>query len=195
MLIREYESSDEKGWVRCRTLSFLETAYFDDVLREKEKYENPAIELVAVIENQIVGIIDVEYELEEKTVCSTGKGLGGMIWHVAVHPDFQRLRVGAKLLYEAERIALDKGLNRLEVWTRDDEWVNQWYLKNKFIKVNSYFHVYIEGRQAVRRIMQSDSRELKPVRVFAHYTGKDVSDIKNQFNRVHECICYEKNLV
>ena len=31
------------------------TSYFDNVLRKKEKYNNPSIELVAVINNQIVG--------------------------------------------------------------------------------------------------------------------------------------------
>ena len=62
--IRAYRKEDETGWVRCRVLSFLDTAYYDNVLREKEKYENPTIELVAVYENQIVGLIDIEYELE-----------------------------------------------------------------------------------------------------------------------------------
>ncbi|WP_250130156.1 hypothetical protein [Jeotgalicoccus sp. WY2] len=35
MEIRNYEEKDEKGWVRCRVLSFLDTAYYDDVHREK----------------------------------------------------------------------------------------------------------------------------------------------------------------
>jgi hypothetical protein len=43
MLIREYHAHDEKGWLRCRMLSFLDTAYFDNVLREKESYDNSAI--------------------------------------------------------------------------------------------------------------------------------------------------------
>jgi hypothetical protein len=70
MIIRRYETKDETGWLRCRVLSFLDTAYFDNVLREKEKYENPSLELVAEENNQIVGLIDVEYETEPKTICS-----------------------------------------------------------------------------------------------------------------------------
>lgn len=77
MFIREYKDTDEISWVRCRTLSFLNTAYFDNVLNKKEKYENPAIELVAELNGQIIGLIDVEYEKKEKTVCSRGQGLGG----------------------------------------------------------------------------------------------------------------------
>ena len=45
-VVRAYRSDDEKQWVRCRTLAFLDTAYFDNVLVAKERYEHPAIELV-----------------------------------------------------------------------------------------------------------------------------------------------------
>ncbi len=65
MEIRQYEEKDEKGWIRCRVLSFLDTAYYDHVLQEKEKFNNPAIELVTVIDGQIVGLLDIEYEAEE----------------------------------------------------------------------------------------------------------------------------------
>lgn len=45
--VRPYRSEDERGWVVCRLLSFLDTAYFDDVRRAKEHYVHPAIELVS----------------------------------------------------------------------------------------------------------------------------------------------------
>src|SRR5699024_4363177 len=120
MIIREYATGDEKGRVRCRTLALFETAYFENVLKEKERYENPAIELVAEWDGQIVGLIDIEYEKEERTICSRGEGLGGMIWHVAVHPDYSRQGIGTQLLHAAEKRAMEIGLNRLEVWTSDD---------------------------------------------------------------------------
>ncbi|KQL52399.1 GNAT family acetyltransferase [Heyndrickxia shackletonii] len=194
MKIRPYQIEDEQGWVRCRVLSFLDTAYFDNVLKEKEIYENPAMELVAEEEGQIVGLIDIEYEIKERTVCSRGTGLGGMIWHIAVHPDFRREGIGTKLLNEAERIAKNKGLNRLEAWTRDDEWVNKWYVKNGFTKVESYLHVYIDGGNDLKETIKSEMPNLFPVQAFAHYVGEDVELVKKKFNRVHECVCYEKML-
>lgn len=30
--VRDYQPADEQGWLRCRVLSFLGTAYFDDVM-------------------------------------------------------------------------------------------------------------------------------------------------------------------
>lgn len=193
MEIRAYQANDEISWVRCRVLSFLDTAYFDNVLTEKEKYENPAIELVAIEDEQLVGLIDIEYELEERTVCSRGVGLGGMIWHIAVHPDYRRKGIARQLLYEVERIAKEKGLNRLEAWTRDDEWVNTWYEKNAFLNVESYLHVYVEGDEQ-KGALKTEIPGLHPVHVFAHYVGEDIDTIRKRFKRVHECICYEKKL-
>lgn len=192
MEIRAYRCEDEVGWVRCRVLSFLDTAYYDNVLKEKEKYDNPAIELVAIEDDQVVGLIDIEYEVVERTVCSRGVGLGGMIWHIAVHPDHRRKGIGSQLLYEAEKIAKEKGLNRLEAWTRDDQWVNNWYKNNRFEHVESYLQVFMDGEDELKEIMMSEISGLYPIQTYAHYVGEDKDTIRKKFKRVHECICFEK---
>jgi GNAT superfamily N-acetyltransferase len=194
MIIRTYQPEDEKGWGRCRVLSFLDTAYFDNVLREKEQYENQAIELVAEVDGMIAGLLDLEYEEEERTVCSRGTGLGGMIWHIAVHPDYQRSGIGSALLEEAARLARKQGLNRMEAWTRDDRWVRDWYESNCFVQKESYLHVYLEGDTELKGAVSAGLKDLYAVQVFAHYTGEDTAMIKNSFKRVHECVCYEKEL-
>ncbi|WP_037593004.1 GNAT family N-acetyltransferase [Sporosarcina sp. D27] len=191
MIIRDYEPNDEMGWVRCRVLAFLETAYFDNVLKQKERYDNPAIELIAEMDGQIVGLIDVEYEKEERTVCSRGEGLGGMIWHIAVHPDFSRQGIGQQLLNSAVNRAKAIGLNRFEAWTRDDLWVWNWYEKQKFTNVYSYYHIYFEGDEMTQRI-QSEIPKLHLVNAFAHYVGEDISQFKIENKRIHQCVCFEK---
>lgn len=191
MEIREYRPTDEISWVRCRVLAFLDTAYFDNVLQQKEKYENPSIELVAVGEGEIVGLLDVEYEKVEQSVCSRGKGLGGMIWHIAVHPEFRRQGIGEKLLEEAENRAIALGLNRFEAWTRDDYWVQNWYKKMDFQSVESYHHVYLEGNE-VDGVISTSVSDLNVVHSFAHYTGDNIVQFRETNSRIHECICFEK---
>ncbi|MHB9058304.1 MAG: GNAT family N-acetyltransferase, partial [Bacillota bacterium] len=105
MLVREYRPDDERQWLRCRVLAFLDTAYYDNVLREKERYRNPSIELVAESEGSVVGLVDLECETAPGTVCSARPGLGAMIWHLAVHPDHRRRGIGGALLAEATRRA------------------------------------------------------------------------------------------
>ena len=57
--VRPYRSEDEQGWLRCRALSFLGSAYYDDVVPEKPSYDGPTIELVAADGQEIVGLRSV----------------------------------------------------------------------------------------------------------------------------------------
>jgi len=123
--IRPYEDADERSWLECRVLAFLDSAYFDAVEREKERYDRPSIELVAEVDGRIVGLMDVECEEEPGTLCEDRPGLGGMIWHLAVLRDFRRRGIASRLLGAAEDTARQQGLERFEAWTRDDTWVQR----------------------------------------------------------------------
>jgi GNAT superfamily N-acetyltransferase len=188
--IRPCEAADEEGWLRCGVLSFLGSAYFDDVRQDKERYANPAIELVAEDDGEIVGLVDVECELEPGTVCEDRPGLGGMIWHLAVHPDHQRSGVATGLLREAERLAADRGIVRFEAWTRDDAHVQAWHESRGFTRVYSYLHVFVEHSEGLRDLFPI-AEELRPIKLFAHYTGADRDAVKRRFARVHDCVLYE----
>ncbi len=191
LTIRSYEPADEVGWVRCRVLSFLDSAFFDAVEREKERYENPAIELVAEDNGEIVGLLDLEVELAPG-VLADRPGRGGMIWHLAVHPDHQRQGIAAALLEEAERRARERGLQRLEAWTRDDAHVQRWYETHGFTLIDGYLHVYLERDDL--RALDGHVGELRLIKAFAHYTGDRPEEIRQQYGRVHDDVLYEKQL-
>ncbi|MFD0712973.1 GNAT family N-acetyltransferase [Paenibacillus sp. GCM10027626] len=194
MNIRRYEPQDEQNWLRCRVLAFLDTAYYDNVLQEKEKYNSPAIELVAEKNGIIVGLLDVELEKEKGSICSNKEVISGMIWHIAVHPDYRRRGIASSLLKRAEEIAQQYGIKRFEAWTRDDVWVKKWYEAQEFRQKDSYLHVFLEGGSEVKSALNITIPKLFPVQVFAHYTGENKSDIRRTFQRVHECVMLEKFL-
>ena len=184
--VRSYEPADEVGWVRCRVLSFLGSAFWDAVEREKEHYERPAIELVAEEDGTIVGLLDLECETPE---LADRPGAGGMIWHLAVHPDHQRRGIASALLEEAERRARARGLERLEAWTRDDAHVQRWYETHGFVLIDGYLHVYLE-----RDDLRQYDGELRLVKAFAHYTGDRPEEIRQRYARVHDDVLFEKRL-
>ncbi|HMS32921.1 MAG TPA: GNAT family N-acetyltransferase [Ignavibacteria bacterium] len=194
MHIRNYKSEDEIRWIRTRVLAFLDTAYYDSVYNSKEKYENPAIELVSEEEGIITGILDLELDTEERKVCKKNSVLSAMIWHVAVHPDYRRKGIAAKLLNEAERICKEKGIYRIEAWTRDDKWVRDWYLLQGFIIADSYLHINFDHEE-LKGLFKTNTEGIIPVHMFAHYTKSDKDKIRNSYKRVNECVMFEKNIV
>jgi len=191
LTIRSYEPADEVGWLRCRVLSLLDSAFFDAVEREKERYAQPAIELVADDGGEIVGLLDLEVELAPG-VLADRPGRGGMIWHLAVHPDHQRQGIAAALLEEAEQRARERGLERLEAWTRDDAHVQRWYETHGFTLIDGYLHVYLERDDL--RALDGQVGDLRLVKAFAHYTGDRPDEIRQRYGRVHDDVLYEKQL-
>ena len=170
----------------CRLLAFFDTAFFDAVEREKERYDKDAIELVAEENGTIIGLLDLECESDG---LSARPRAGGMIWHLATHPEHQGQGVGSALLAEAEQQAGERGLVRLEAWTRDDAPTQRWYERRGFVQVDSYLHVYLE-----RNDLRAFDGELRLVKAFAHYTGDRPEEIRQRFSRVHDDVLYEKRL-
>ncbi|MEM1290434.1 MAG: N-acetyltransferase [Cyanobacteria bacterium P01_H01_bin.162] len=193
--IRPYTGSDEPQWLRCRVLSFLDSAYFDDVARAKPCYQNPAIEWVAAdVSGNIVGFIDVECEQTLNTVCSQRPGLGGMIWHLGVHPDYRRQGIAKTLLTQAIAISKRQGIQRLEAWTRDDPSVFAWYHAQGFWLVDHYLHVYLNSEESQNHL-SAHKTGLRPIHTFAHCCNPaEFDSVRSQFTRVHDCHLFERLL-
>lgn len=155
----------------------------------KPHYKNPAIELLAIEENKVVGVLDIEIENQPKEICSSDTIRSGMIQHIAVHPEHQRKNIGQKLLKNAEEKLKDCGVHRLEAWTRDDQWVRDWYLKYNFKVFHSYLHVMVDGNQLA---LKDPLLKFNMMSGFGHYTGEDKEKIRNIFPKSHECVGFEK---
>ncbi len=147
MIIRNYTNSDESQWLKCRLLSFYDSSYCDDILHKKVQYENETIDLVAEIDNVIVGFLEIEIEKKPKDVCYLDGDLGGNIWNIGVLPEYRNKNIATLLLDEAKGIALKKGITRLEAWTQDDEDANRWYIHKGFRYIEGYLNVFVSGVQ------------------------------------------------
>lgn len=177
MTIRDYSPADEQGWLRCRALGFLATAYFDDVLTKKPSYDCSTVELVADSAGCVVGVIDIVVADELATIET-----------VAVHPDVARKGVGSLLLEEASR-RLPDSVTSLDAWTRDDEAANKWYLSNGFRERFRYLHVYASGGEVEAAVVEARPG-LIPVTAFFHADISSETTLRDQFSRVYVCRQY-----
>lgn len=197
--VRPFAPEDETSWVRCRVLSFLDSPYYDNVLTSKERYDNPAVELVAEVDGTVVGLLDVEYEREPGTVAYKAESdprtdLGAVIHHVAVHPDFRRQGVAARLLEEAVRELRRLGIGFVEAWTRVPGEAVHWYEAQGFRSIYHYLHVYLNGVGDHKGVVESQVPRLVPVYTFAHYGGPDREAVKRRFERVYECHLFRRTI-
>lgn len=186
-IIREYTAADENSWLRCRVLSFLSTAYFDDVARIKPTIPAPGFELVAVDgHNTVVGAMDVTIEGELATIDT-----------VAVHPDHQRRGIGRALLAEASARARALPVTTLDAWTRDDPDTLRWYRAMGFAESDHYLHVYANfytNREEPDRAISSPRPGLRPLMLFLHAKLHEEQQMRNEFTRVHVCRRYTKKI-
>lgn len=186
MEIKKYSKKYEKSWLRCRLLSFYETSYFDDVLHKKEDFD---IDLVAIEGDKIIGFLQVESENFPGEVCHFGGELGGVIWNLGVHPDYQRKNIASTLLSQAILLGKDRGLTRFEVWTQDDIGANNWYKKMNFkkIKNSSYLNIFAKGDEVEDLI--NKNLWCRSINFEGEIDKRD--EFLKKYSRVHEVFCYE----
>ncbi|MER8069901.1 GNAT family N-acetyltransferase [Streptomyces sp. NPDC094034] len=178
--IRAYTRADEGSWLRCRVLSFLNTAYYDDVDRTKPAIPVPGLELVAVDRmDTVVGIMDTMVVDTLATIDT-----------VAVHPDHQHRGLGRALLRETRSRIRDMGVTTLDAWTRDDPATLRWYRAMGFEESDHYLHVFAHAYTATDepdRAVLEPRPGLRLMAAFMHAELADEAQLRREFSRVHIC--------
>ncbi|WP_248579574.1 GNAT family N-acetyltransferase [Nocardioides sp. InS609-2] len=181
---REYADPDERSWLRCRVLGFLDTTYFDDVWPTRPA-PAPGLSLVAVSGDDVVAICDAS--LAEH---------GATIDTVVVHPDHRRTGLAGALLDELVRRLKARGITRLDAWTRDDPGTRAWYEASGFEVGYRYLHVYVTGVDEMADAVQAQVG-LEPRSGFFHADTQDPgveADLRRRFRRVHACHRFVRDL-
>lgn len=204
--IRDYREQDAASWVRCRTLSFLGSSYYDDVHPDPTRFDGDAIRLVAVHPrpagvttpgpDEVIGLIDVElFDADGEAVERPETARTATIDSVAVHPDHLRRGVAGALLQTAlARLQVGApGVVSLDAWTREDEAATRWYLAHGFEDSSAYVHVH-KGWQDQEPGWQSPEGQSAPVLAFAHGRLEDLEALRSRYARVYVCHQYLRRL-
>ena len=193
LIIRPYCSSDAESWLKCRLISFHDSAYYDDVYIKKPIFDNSSLELVAEINGKIVGMLDLEKDNKDGSICFCKSGIGAMIWTIAVLPDYRGFGIASRLVSSAMDWAKIEGINFIEAWTRDDKWVLDWYKSLNFNRFHSYWHIYFKCDET-NSLFKSNDTDIAPQTVFAH-SNKDPKKLEqNKIDRFYKCSGYKLEL-
>ncbi len=193
LIIRSYNSSDEESWLKCRLLSFHDSPYYDDVYTTKPVFDNLCLELVAEINGKIIGILDLEKDDIDGSICYWKSGTGAMIWTIGVLPQYRRSGIASKLVLEAVDWAKSKDIDFLEAWTRDDNRALDWYESLNFNRFHSYWHIYFKGNIS-KSLLKSNDKDIVPQSVFAHSDRDPVTLDQNNIDRYYKCSGYKLEL-
>ncbi len=135
MKIQTYDSTYERSWVYTKALSYLFSPFFDDMSRSKDEFtEEPyqdSIELIAVEDDQVVGLLDIGIYTEEASHAYPyypGEKIAYFA-NLAVHPDFQNQGIASKLFQSAWEKLQEKKVEALIIFTRDGKQANHLYQK------------------------------------------------------------------
>lgn len=176
--VRSCEPADERSWLRCRVLGFLDTAYFDDVWPTKPPITGPDL-VVATDDGTIAGILTATVSEASATIDT-----------VVVHPDFRRQGVGQALLDAVISRLHEEKVTEIEAWTRDDPGTLAWYRAMGFTEGSHYLHVYADwytDPAEPDRAGLAARPGLKPMISFLHGKMPDEQLARAQFKRVHVC--------
>jgi ribosomal protein S18 acetylase RimI-like enzyme len=162
-------------------LGFLDSDYYDDVLTAKPPIAG-GLELIALAGDEVVGLIDVSVA-----------GPAAAIESIAVHPDHGRRGIATALLERALADLAERGVERLEAWTREDAAANGWYRSCGFAESECYLHVYAMGREETARAVTTADPGLVAVQSFLHMVDMGREDeVRGRFGRVYVCRRYER---
>ena len=179
--VRDYRPADETSWLRCRVLAFLDTMYYDDVATTKPD-RDVGLALVAVADDQIIGLLDASMAGTESTIET-----------IAIHPDHRRLGIAQRLLDEVCKRLRSRGATQVDAWTRDDEGTLAWYQSQGFEQQTRYLHVYASTPAEAQAAFGPRS-DLMPRSGFFHAWPEHEDTLRQEFTRIHSCRQFVKPL-
>ena len=148
LFIRSYRDEDEENWLKCHALVYLNTNE-RRLLKKKPKYAGKPVELVATVNDGIIGFLDIELEAAPRSLCFKKLDRNGMLWGIGVLREYRRRGVATKLLNEGLKLGRKYGMRRLEAWTIEEE-ARGFYEKHGFKKFYEYYHILLDDREKLR---------------------------------------------
>ncbi|MBI4556759.1 MAG: GNAT family N-acetyltransferase [Candidatus Hydrogenedentes bacterium] len=153
--IREYRPEDEAEWMRVHAIIMSISHAWNYTIQQRPVYERPSTQLVAIIEGKIVGLTDVEYEIEAGQFCFLKDSPGGYVLEFGRLPEYARLGIGKLLIDATVEDAKKKDYLRLEYWSQDRR-AQRYYARLGMKEIGRHYRFRMKPPQEIEGIMRQD---------------------------------------
>ncbi|HOQ90497.1 MAG TPA: GNAT family N-acetyltransferase [Candidatus Hydrogenedentes bacterium] len=118
--IVHYDDSMRDAWMRAHAIIMAYSHAWNYTIQERPAYPNHrSTRLVALVDNVLAGLIDVQYENHPGELCYLKDSPGGYVLEFGRLPEFAGRGLGVQLMRAAAADACRLGFYRLEYWTQD----------------------------------------------------------------------------
>ncbi|PAB57389.1 GNAT family N-acetyltransferase [Anaeromicrobium sediminis] len=191
--IEEYSSLDELEWLDAHASVMVDSYAWWVVLHKKPKYENQVIDLIAKIDNKIVGFITVEMNSE---IIDIVKDDYGFVWEFGVHRNYRGNNIGYLLIEEVHKIMKDKFNTNKSIWYSQDERAQKYYEKLNMREITRHWQFTIEPNDKVKNFFNKDNVDCWEIRGACNVNDFENVSSKYEFSKDDTlmprlCIGYE----
>jgi len=115
-----YEDSMRDAWMRVHAIIMSLSHAWNYTIQERPAYPNHrSTRLVALVNGQLAGLLDAQYENHPGELCYLKDEPGGYVLEFGRLPEYAGLGLGVALMRAAAADARRLGYRRLEYWTQD----------------------------------------------------------------------------
>ncbi len=140
--LRPYAEADEADWLSTWGQVAVSSDAWVVLHHQKPRYSRPALELVAELNGEIVGFMDVEIE---QTPGELGLGTDsccGFVWELGVRKDCQGQGIAKRMIESAKSWLRERGINRMEFWSMDEH-ARSFYERQGMRELGRHWHFHL----------------------------------------------------
>lgn len=119
VVLRTYREEDEDQWLRVWGQVAVGSQAWVLLHHSKPHYENQALELVAEVNGEIVGFMDVEIEDKPGQLGYLDDSRCGFVWEFGVLPEYRGRGIARRMVEYAQEWLEQRGIRRMEFWSAD----------------------------------------------------------------------------
>lgn len=157
LVLRPYRDEEEAHWLQVWGQTAVTSHAWVTLHHAKPRYKLTSLELVAEMNGEIVGFMDVEVETKPEELGYAKDTCCGFVWEFGVHPDYQGLGIAKAMIEEAKTWLTQRGIQRMEFWSMDEH-AHGFYRRMGMTEMERHWQFYMGLPQEVTKEMSAKDK-------------------------------------